>query len=77
MTSSTRPFDILIYGATGFAGKHVVNHLLSNHPELKIAIAGRNKSKLEQLASDFNSNLANNDSTTKNKIGRASCRERV
>ena len=68
MTSSTRPFDILIYGATGFAGKHVVNHLLSNHPELKIAIAGRNKSKLEQLASDFNSNLANNDSTTKNII---------
>ena len=49
-----RPFDILVYGATGFAGKHVVKHFFKNHPTIKIAIAGRNQTKLSQLATDLN-----------------------
>lgn len=49
-----RTFDIIVYGATGFTGKRVVAHLLSKHPELKVAISGRNKTKLEELAASFN-----------------------
>ncbi len=52
---NSRAFDIIIYGANGVAGKHVVKHFLRNHPDIKLAIAGRTKSKLEQLASDLNS----------------------
>ena len=49
-----RQFDFVIYGATGLAGSHVVKHFLTHHPAIKIAIAGRNKSKLEQLAVHLN-----------------------
>ena len=52
-----RPFDILIYGATGLAGKHVAKHFLKNHPEIKIAIAGRNQAKLTKLVTDLNEPL--------------------
>ena len=63
MSSGTRsrPFDILIYGATGLAGKHVVKHFLKNHPEVKLAIAGRNPTKLQKLASDLNSSNSSNN----------------
>jgi short subunit dehydrogenase-like uncharacterized protein len=50
----SRPFDILIYGATGFAGKHVVKHFINNHPTIKLAIGGRNQTKLTQLVTDLN-----------------------
>ncbi len=50
----SREFDITVYGATGLAGKHVVKHLLKNHPKVKLAIAGRNEGKLLKLASDLN-----------------------
>lgn len=55
---SSRPFDFIIYGATGFAGKHVVKHFLYNHPEIKIAIAGRNHTKLTQLASELSTSTS-------------------
>ncbi len=60
-TNKNRPFDILIYGATGLAGQHVVKHFMTNHPHIKIAIAGRNETKLHQLASDLNDKVANNN----------------
>ncbi|KAJ3240004.1 hypothetical protein HDU78_002531 [Chytriomyces hyalinus] len=45
----TRPFDIVLFGATGFTGQFVATHLLSKGPEtLRIALAGRSLSKLEQ-----------------------------
>ncbi|KAI8844432.1 Saccharopine dehydrogenase-domain-containing protein [Chytriomyces cf. hyalinus JEL632] len=45
----TRPYDIVLYGATGFTGQFVATHLLSKGPEtLRIALAGRSLSKLEQ-----------------------------
>ena len=54
-----RPFDIIVYGATGFTGKLVAEYLLE-HYGLKNdlfnwAIAGRNLKKLEKL---INSELA-------------------
>ncbi len=59
MSKEDRPFDFVIYGATGFAGKHVVKHFFNNHPTIKIAIAGRNQTKLQQIADDLNNSNAN------------------
>ena len=52
-----RPFDIIVYGATGFTGKLVAEYLLE-HYGLKNdlfnwAIAGRNLKKLEKLRTDL------------------------
>mmetsp|Transcript_6566 Transcript_6566/g.9967 ORF Transcript_6566/g.9967 Transcript_6566/m.9967 type:complete len:494 (+) Transcript_6566:30-1511(+) len=66
--AARRPFDIIIYGATGFAGKHVVKHFVHNHPEVRIAIAGRNRAKLNQLATDLNNNTASSDTNDTNDI---------
>lgn len=47
---ATRPFDLLVYGATGFTGKKVAQYAIEQHPDLSIAIAGRNESKLLTVA---------------------------
>ena len=52
-----RPFDIIVYGATGFTGKLVVEYLLK-HYGLKNdlfnwSIAGRSLKKLENLKTDL------------------------
>ncbi|MBL8920284.1 MAG: saccharopine dehydrogenase NADP-binding domain-containing protein [Myxococcaceae bacterium] len=45
---STRPWDIVVFGATGFTGALVAEYLASNAPaHLRIALAGRNADKLE------------------------------
>ena len=45
-----REFDVVLYGATGFTGRQTVRYFTSfAPPELKWAIAGRNRSKLEAL----------------------------
>ena len=51
-----RDFDVIIFGATGYTGDHVARYLslaASNGewPNLRWAMAGRNKAKLEALAS--------------------------
>ena len=48
----SRSFDIIVYGATGFTGKLVAEHLVSVSQEYGItfAIAGRTKSSLEKIA---------------------------
>ena len=61
-----RPFDIVLYGASGFTGQLVAEYLASAHTELRWAIAGRNQQKLERCRRDLGT-----------QIGRASCRERV
>jgi short subunit dehydrogenase-like uncharacterized protein len=47
---STREFDIVVYGASGFVGT-LLAHYLAEHapPGTKIALAGRNREKLEQV----------------------------
>lgn len=45
-----RTFDVVVFGATGFSGKLVAEHLAKNGPkDLEWAIAGRNREKLEAL----------------------------
>ena len=47
---TSREFDIIIWGATGFTGKLVVEHLYKNYginKGLKWAIGGRSQAKLE------------------------------
>mmetsp|Transcript_12726 Transcript_12726/g.19077 ORF Transcript_12726/g.19077 Transcript_12726/m.19077 type:complete len:450 (+) Transcript_12726:107-1456(+) len=46
----SRLYDIIIYGATGFTGQRVASYLHKTHPDIKLAIAGRNTSKLTTLA---------------------------
>lgn len=49
---ANREFDIIVLGATGFTGQLVVEYLVNNYGvdgDVKWAIAGRNREKLEQV----------------------------
>ncbi len=51
-------FDIVLFGATSFVGKILARHMMtlqSHHSNLKWAIAGRSKFKLEELKSSMGS----------------------
>ena len=54
MSSTTRPFDIVVWGATGFAGQLVADHLTGQYSpdSLGVALGGRNEAKLEGLAEE-------------------------
>ena len=45
--------DIIVHGATGYTGRRVVRHLVSNHSNLNIAICGRSKAKLSSVATEI------------------------
>ncbi|MBC7972123.1 MAG: saccharopine dehydrogenase NADP-binding domain-containing protein, partial [Verrucomicrobia bacterium] len=48
---SDRPYDVVLYGASGFVGKQTVQYF-ANHVSSKSvrwAIAGRNRQKLEAV----------------------------
>ncbi len=49
-----RPYDVVIFGATGFSGRLVADYLANRHPVpgLSWAIAGRNREKLDQVAQE-------------------------
>ncbi|MEQ9562611.1 MAG: saccharopine dehydrogenase NADP-binding domain-containing protein [Woeseiaceae bacterium] len=47
-----RPFDIVVWGATGFTGRLVVEYLFEHYPPgngVKWAAAGRNRDRLDQV----------------------------
>ena len=49
-----RPFDIVLYGATGFTGGLVAEYLLRNMPEGgSWAVAGRNRTKLDAVVAQL------------------------
>ena len=51
-----REFDVIVYGATGFTGRLVAEHMLATHGVgrgVKWAMAGRSKSKLETVRSEI------------------------
>lgn len=49
--SSRRPYDLVLYGATGYQGKLIAQYLSANAPpSLKWAISGRNHLKLQDLS---------------------------
>ena len=47
MKDKTRNFQLIIFGATGFTGQIATKYIDQYYPNLKWAIAGRNKDKLE------------------------------
>ena len=59
MTSTDREFDIVLYGATSFVGKLVALDLAGHAPRgARIALAGRNRAKVEQVRTDLGSGAA-------------------
>ena len=50
---SSRKFDVVVLGATGFSGKLLAEYLTSNYGVDKFAIAGRNRTKLQQVKEDL------------------------
>src|SRR5690242_7328549 len=44
-----RPYDIVLYGATGFTGALTAEYLAGNAGGTRWALAGRNRSKLEAV----------------------------
>ncbi|CAJ1947735.1 unnamed protein product [Cylindrotheca closterium] len=52
-SASDRPFDFIVYGATGYTGKKVAQYVVQQHASLSIAIAGRSKDKLLAVAQEL------------------------
>ena len=46
----SKDLDIVVYGATGFTGKLCVKYLTENAKDLTWAIAGRDRTRLSQVA---------------------------
>ena len=60
MTTS-RSFDITLLGATGFTGGLAAHYLAANAPqEARLALAGRNRAKLEAVAGSLGRDVAIN-----------------
>ena len=56
MASSSRSYEVVVFGATGFTGKYTCEHIVSNLPtDLKWAVAGRSAEKLQQLVKELQS----------------------
>ncbi len=55
--NETKKYDFIVFGATGFTGKLVVEYLVERYlgnPEIKWALAGRNSEKLKSVAKSKN-----------------------
>ncbi|GAX74962.1 hypothetical protein CEUSTIGMA_g2408.t1 [Chlamydomonas eustigma] len=54
MALQARPYEIVVWGATGFTGKLVCKHIAQTYQgNVRWAMAGRDKAKLEQLRADL------------------------
>lgn len=54
--AQTREFDVVVFGATGFTGRLIVEYLAREYAEggqLRLAMAGRNLAKLEQVRQEI------------------------
>jgi short subunit dehydrogenase-like uncharacterized protein len=49
MTNTTREFDLVLFGASGFTGRLVAEHLAGSADKPRWAIAGRSRARLEAL----------------------------
>jgi len=55
-TMNQGPFDLVVFGATGFTGRLLAEHLLTRHGvdgNLRWALAGRSRDKLEAVRQDL------------------------
>ncbi|KKY35482.1 putative saccharopine dehydrogenase [Diaporthe ampelina] len=49
-----RTYDLVVFGATGYTGKYTAEHITAHLPtDLKWAIAGRSREKLQKLADEI------------------------
>ncbi|MEV5240044.1 saccharopine dehydrogenase NADP-binding domain-containing protein [Streptomyces cinnamoneus] len=49
-TGTERPYDVVLFGATGFVGELTAEYLLAHAPrDCRLALAGRSREKLEKL----------------------------
>src|SRR5699024_4479964 len=55
---SNREFDIVVFGATSFVGSLTAKYLVRTHPELSLAVAGRNEAKLRDEVERLDLSLA-------------------
>ncbi len=62
MNRKQRPYDIILLGATGFTGQLTAEYLLKQTHPIKLALAGRNAEKLEQICESL---LADNPQANK------------
>ena len=51
--SRTRPFDVVLYGASGFVGRQTARYFAEHAPGLRWAVAGRSLAKLDALRAEF------------------------
>lgn len=51
--SDEKEFDIVMFGATGFAGRHAAHYMAHQPNYMKWAMAGRNLQKMQQLRANF------------------------
>ncbi len=81
MNESNREFDIILLGATGFTGKRAAKYFKTHAPKnLNIGLAGRNKSRLNQLASELDlpeSNLFVVDTLNKEQVSDVVSKTRI
>jgi short subunit dehydrogenase-like uncharacterized protein len=61
----SRPFDVVVWGASGFTGRLVAEHLVRDYSNGKSkvnwALAGRSKAKLEQIRDELSETYGNKD----------------
>lgn len=56
MDTSSRRYEVVVFGATGFTGKYTCEHIISNLPtDLRWAVAGRSAEKLQGLVNELES----------------------
>lgn len=56
MANSSRQYEIVVFGATGFTGTYTCEHIVSHLPtDLKWAVAGRSAEKLQHLVKELQS----------------------
>jgi len=53
MAKGARKHEIVLWGASGFTGQLVAEYLVRNHPGVGLALAGRNRDKLEGVRRDL------------------------
>lgn len=68
MANSTRQYDIVLFGATGYTGQLTASYIAKHAPtDIKWAIAGRSASKLEAVLATCNSLNPNRIQPGKNR----------
>ncbi|MEM1262134.1 MAG: saccharopine dehydrogenase NADP-binding domain-containing protein [Pseudomonadota bacterium] len=75
MSSTSRQYDVVVWGATGFTGRLVAEYLTERYGtngDLKWAIAGRNADKLTAIKTSLGERAANLDALTADSHDRAS-----